>query len=124
MKRAFFLCLSLCLFSSSISSAEVAEYKEASTYLSDIADLGNINPSHPDTKYYMISGSADIPVDPNAKPLPGNEFIKKDESSHQFDGRNVTVPVDVFKKIAVAGGEILLGKTLTAVLDIKKALQA
>ena len=122
MKRVFLLGLVFCLLSFSISSAEVAEYKEASTYLSDIANLGNINPSSPDRQYFMISGSADIPVDPNVKPLPGNEFIKKDESSYQFDGRNVTASVDVFKKIAASAGEIILGKTLTAVLDIKQAL--
>ena len=42
-------------------------------------------------------------------------------SSYQSDGRNLTVPLVAYKKLAVQGGEILLGRSVTAVLDAKKA---
>ena len=56
--------------------------------------------------------------------IAGTQYaLKGDHSgtSYQSDGRNLTVPLVAYKKLAVQGGEILLGKSVTAVLDAKKA---
>lgn len=56
--------------------------------------------------------------------IAGTQYALKGDhsgSSYQTDGRNLTVPLVAYKKLAVQGGEILLGKTVTALLDAKKA---
>ena len=121
----FYLLLSASTFAISFNSF-AEDPPEAETYLSDIADLGYINPNRPDRRYYEISGSPDIPVTNNKTPLPGNEFaLKNDHSSSSFqtDGRNLLVPADIFKKITVAAEDIFLGKPVTAILDLQKAFR-
>lgn len=56
--------------------------------------------------------------------IAGTQYaLKGDHSggSYHFDGHNLTVPLVAFKKFASAGGELLLGRSVTAVLDAKRA---